>query len=53
MAWCVVLNCCGVAGHAVFPSLYASMRNKPQFPKLMVAAFAVVVAIYGTMAVMG
>jgi hypothetical protein len=29
------------------------MRNKPQFPKLMVAAFAVVVAIYGTMAVMG
>jgi hypothetical protein len=29
------------------------MRNKQQFPKLMVAAFAVVVAIYGSMAIMG
>jgi len=42
-----------VAGHAVFPSLYASMRNKRQFPKLMIGAFAVVVAIYGAMAIMG
>jgi hypothetical protein len=37
----------------VFPSLYASMRNKSQFPKLMIAAFSVVVVIYGTMAIMG
>jgi hypothetical protein len=29
------------------------MRNKSEFPKLMVAAFAVVVAIYGAMAIMG
>lgn len=42
-----------MTGHAVFPSLYASMRNKEHFPKLMVGAFAVVVAMYGTMAVMG
>lgn len=41
------------SGHAVFPSLYASMRNKSQFPKLMIAAFSVVVVIYGTMAIMG
>jgi hypothetical protein len=44
---------CVHAGHAVFPSLYASMRNKQQFPKLMVAVFAVVLAIYGSMAIMG
>jgi hypothetical protein len=29
------------------------MRNKSQFPKLMIAAFAVVIAIYGAMAIMG
>jgi hypothetical protein len=29
------------------------MRNKSQFPKLMITAFAVVIAIYGAMAIMG
>lgn len=63
MLLCYVSNdmcvhiCGGVAvlcaGHAVFPSLYASMRNKQQGPKLMVAAFAVVVSLYGAMAIMG
>lgn len=42
-----------LAGHAVFPSLYASLRNKSQFPTIIAATFAVVVLIYGSMAVMG
>jgi vesicular inhibitory amino acid transporter len=41
------------AGHAVFPSLYASMRTKSHFPWLLLGSFSVVVAIYGSMAVMG
>jgi vesicular inhibitory amino acid transporter len=41
------------AGHAVFPSLYASMRIKSHFPWLLLGSFSVVVVIYGTMAVMG
>jgi hypothetical protein len=33
--------------------LYASLRNKQQFPGIIAATFGVVVLIYGSMAVMG
>ncbi|KAF6258591.1 transmembrane amino acid transporter protein-domain-containing protein [Scenedesmus sp. NREL 46B-D3] len=47
------LFCFCFSGHAVFPSLYASMRTKSHFPWLLLGSFSVVVAIYGTMAVLG
>eukprot|EP00775_Hariotina_reticulata_P005906 gene5906-6147_t len=47
------LFCFCFSGHAVFPSLYASMRTKAHFPWLLVMSFSVVVLIYGSMAVMG
>ncbi|KAF8064553.1 AVT1D [Scenedesmus sp. PABB004] len=47
------LFCFCFSGHAVFPSLYASMRTKAHFPWLLVGSFSAVVAIYGAMAVLG
>ncbi|WIA39259.1 hypothetical protein OEZ86_005381 [Tetradesmus obliquus] len=47
------LFCFCFSGHAVFPSLYASMRTKSHFPWLLLGSFSVVVAVYGSMAVMG
>ncbi|GBF97064.1 hypothetical protein Rsub_09537 [Raphidocelis subcapitata] len=41
------------SGHAVFPSLYASLRCKRQFPYVLVASFALVTALYGSMAALG
>eukprot|EP00879_Flechtneria_rotunda_P030651 GHRR01033314.1.p1 GENE.GHRR01033314.1~~GHRR01033314.1.p1 ORF type:complete len:491 (+),score=123.32 GHRR01033314.1:299-1771(+) len=45
--------CFCFSGHAVFPSLYASMRNKSHFPWLLLGSFAVVIVVYGSMAVLG
>jgi vesicular inhibitory amino acid transporter len=49
----VGLFCFCFSGHAVFPSLYASMRRKQHFPWLLMGSFAVVVLVYGAMAVLG
>ena len=40
-------------GHAVFPSLYTSMREKRRFGQVLVVAFTCAVLLYGGMAVVG
>ncbi|CAN1321536.1 Amino acid transporter AVT1J [Linum perenne] len=40
-------------GHAVFPTLCTSMKNKTQFPKVLLVCFVVATFTYGSMAVMG
>lgn len=41
------------SGHAVFPSLYASLRSKDKFPRVLAASFGLVCCVYAGMAVMG
>lgn len=43
----------GFAGHAVFPSLYASMRSPHHFPRVLDAVYVLVVAVYAGIAVLG
>ncbi|KAH7289025.1 hypothetical protein KP509_31G054500 [Ceratopteris richardii] len=40
-------------GHAVFPNIYASMRNKSRFSNVLVACFLICALIYGSIAVLG
>ncbi|PIN17165.1 Amino acid transporter [Handroanthus impetiginosus] len=40
-------------GHAVFPTLCASMRDKSQFPKVLLVCFIWSTISYGSMAVLG
>ncbi|KAL3694632.1 hypothetical protein R1sor_008283 [Riccia sorocarpa] len=40
-------------GHAVFPNIYRSMRNRDQFSKVLVVCFTLVTVLYGGMAVVG
>jgi vesicular inhibitory amino acid transporter len=47
------LYCFCFSGHAVFPSLYSSLRNKEQFATIIAGTFGCVVLIYGAMAVLG
>ncbi|KAK1265902.1 hypothetical protein QJS04_geneDACA000604 [Acorus gramineus] len=41
------------SGHAVFPTLYTSMKTKSQFPKALLTCFVLCFINYGTMAVLG
>lgn len=41
------------SGHAVFPSLYASLRAKRAFPRVLAASFGLVLLLYGGMAALG
>lgn len=40
-------------GHAVFPSIYGSMRNRAQFSHVLVLCFTLCTFMYGGIAVMG
>ncbi|CAN6228412.1 unnamed protein product [Urochloa humidicola] len=40
-------------GHAVFPTLYTSMKEKSQFPKMLAVCFVLCTLNYGSMAVLG
>lgn len=40
-------------GHAVFPSIYGSMRNRSQFSHVLVICFVLCTVMYGGIAVMG
>ncbi|KAK4488173.1 hypothetical protein RD792_003915 [Penstemon davidsonii] len=40
-------------GHAVFPTLYSSMKDKKRFPKVLIVCFALSTISYGSMAVLG
>ncbi|XP_023731288.1 amino acid transporter AVT1I [Lactuca sativa] len=40
-------------GHAVFPTLCNSMRDKSQFPKVLLVSFSVSTISYGLMAILG
>ncbi|KAF0908730.1 hypothetical protein E2562_028166 [Oryza meyeriana var. granulata] len=40
-------------GHPVFPTLYTSMNQKSQFPKMLVICFLLCTLNYGAMAVLG
>ncbi|ESQ30549.1 hypothetical protein EUTSA_v10011997mg, partial [Eutrema salsugineum] len=39
--------------HPVFPTIYNSMKNKDQFPKILFISFAISSMIYGLMAIFG
>lgn len=41
------------AGHIVIPNIYSGMANPAQFPKALMAAFAIATTIYGTIAILG
>ncbi|KAG6548968.1 hypothetical protein Mapa_009409 [Marchantia paleacea] len=40
-------------GHAVFPSIYRSMKNKEQFSMVLIVCFSAVTIMYGGIGVMG
>ncbi|PUZ47485.1 hypothetical protein GQ55_7G168700 [Panicum hallii var. hallii] len=40
-------------GHAVFPTLYTSMKEKSRFPKMLAICFVLCTLNYGSMAVLG
>ncbi|GJN27382.1 hypothetical protein PR202_gb15402 [Eleusine coracana subsp. coracana] len=40
-------------GHAVFPTLYTSMKDKPRFPKMLATCFVLCTLNYGSMAILG
>ncbi|TVU14240.1 hypothetical protein EJB05_37695 [Eragrostis curvula] len=40
-------------GHAVFPTLYTSMKDKSRFPKMLATCFVMCTLNYGSMAVLG
>ncbi|BBN05996.1 solute carrier family 32 (vesicular inhibitory amino acid transporter) [Marchantia polymorpha subsp. ruderalis] len=40
-------------GHAVFPSIYRSMKNQEQFSKVLIVCFTAVTIMYGGVGVMG
>ncbi|KAK3042405.1 hypothetical protein RJ639_002451 [Escallonia herrerae] len=40
-------------GHAVFPTLCNSMKDRSQFPKVLIVCFALSTVSYGSMAVLG
>ncbi len=40
-------------GHSVFPSLYTSMKNPRQYFRVLDWTFAIVIALYATMTVLG
>ncbi|TKW04792.1 hypothetical protein SEVIR_7G132600v4 [Setaria viridis] len=40
-------------GHAVFPTLYTSMKEKHRFPKMLAICFVLCTVNYGSMAVLG
>nr|AJP06243.1 BEBT1 [Pinus tabuliformis] len=40
-------------GHAVFPSIYSSMKDRKQFSMVLILCFVVCTMIYGSIAVMG
>ncbi|KAF8663155.1 hypothetical protein HU200_055756 [Digitaria exilis] len=40
-------------GHAVFPTLYTSMKEKRRFPKMLAICFVLCTLNYGSMAVLG
>ncbi|CAL5068194.1 unnamed protein product [Urochloa decumbens] len=40
-------------GHAVFPTLYTSMKEKSRFPKMLAICFVLCTLNYGSMAVIG
>ncbi|RWR81604.1 vacuolar amino acid transporter 1 [Cinnamomum micranthum f. kanehirae] len=41
------------AGHAVFPNIYSSMRNKAEFPSVLMVSFAICWIIYTGVGVLG
>ncbi|KAL2633117.1 hypothetical protein R1flu_004596 [Riccia fluitans] len=40
-------------GHAVFPNIYRSMKNRDQFTKVLIVCFTFVTILYGGIAVLG
>nr|CAB3471974.1 unnamed protein product [Digitaria exilis] len=42
-----------LCGHAVFPTLYTSMKEKSRFPKMLAICFVLCTLNYGSMAVIG
>ncbi|XP_058083501.1 amino acid transporter AVT1J-like [Magnolia sinica] len=40
-------------GHAVFPTIYTSMKDRSQFSKMLILCFAICTFNYGTMAILG
>ncbi|KAF8663160.1 hypothetical protein HU200_055761 [Digitaria exilis] len=42
-----------LCGHAVFPTLYTSMKEKRRFPKMLAICFVLCTINYGSMAVLG
>ncbi|GJN02693.1 hypothetical protein PR202_ga20071 [Eleusine coracana subsp. coracana] len=40
-------------GHAVFPTLYTSMKDKSRFPKMLATCFVLCTLNYGSMAILG
>ena len=43
----------GFAGHAVFPSIYTSMKDKSKFSRAVDCIYAIVVSVYVAVSVMG
>eukprot|EP00250_Pteridium_aquilinum_P024337 c28939_g1_i1 orf=195-1826(+) len=41
------------SGHSVFPNIYSSLKKPSQFPKILIASFAICTLLYGGMAVAG